>query len=89
MERRRIRFVGRVQGVGFRATARAIAARHPVTGWVRNEPDASVLLELQGAPPEIAAVIDAIRNAMGGLIQGVHAHALPLAQGEDRFEVRH
>ena len=32
-------FRGRVQGVGFRYTARRIAARYDVTGFVRNLPD--------------------------------------------------
>src|SRR5262245_4151279 len=42
MERRQIRFHGRVQGVGFRVTARAIADEFAVSGWVRNEPDGTV-----------------------------------------------
>ncbi|NJQ97304.1 MAG: acylphosphatase [Hydrococcus sp. CSU_1_8] len=48
MERFSARYVGRVQGVGFRATARSIALGHGVTGWVRNEPDGSVYVEAEG-----------------------------------------
>ena len=44
----RLRFVGTVQGVGFRWTARNIATSLGITGWVRNECDGSVMLELQG-----------------------------------------
>ena len=54
MRRVRLRFVGRVQGVGFRWTARNIAASLGVTGWVKNECDGSVTLELQGDGDAIA-----------------------------------
>src|SRR3712207_4878468 len=40
-------FVGEVQGVGFRWTARHAADACGCTGWVRNESDGSVTLELQ------------------------------------------
>lgn len=43
-----MRVVGRVQGVGFRWTCRKVADNLGLTGWVRNEPDGSVTLELQG-----------------------------------------
>ena len=43
-----VRFVGEVQGVGFRWTARKVAQELALSGWVRNEPDGSVEIELQG-----------------------------------------
>ncbi len=60
----RMRYEGRVQGVGFRATARAVAAEHAVSGFVRNEPDGSVLLELQGAPEQVEACLAGIARRM-------------------------
>lgn len=39
MQRRQIRFYGRVQGVGFRYHAKHAAAALGLTGWVRNEYD--------------------------------------------------
>ena len=48
VRRLRMRFVGEVQGVGFRWTARKVAQELGLTGWVRNEPDGSVSMELQG-----------------------------------------
>jgi acylphosphatase len=48
VRRIKVHFVGEVQGVGFRWTARKVAGELDLTGWVRNEPDGSVSMELQG-----------------------------------------
>lgn len=48
IKRFRIKFFGRVQGVGFRYTAYHIAQGLGLTGWVRNEYDGTVLCEVQG-----------------------------------------
>ena len=80
MLRQRINFIGRVQGVGFRMTAEMIAQRHPVTGWVRNEPDGSVLLEVQGEEDAIAGFLDELRRRMAGFIERERAETIsPLA----------
>ena len=41
-------FKGRVQGVGFRYTARDMARELGITGWVKNLPDGSVQLLAEG-----------------------------------------
>ncbi|MBL0058119.1 MAG: acylphosphatase [Elusimicrobia bacterium] len=46
--RRRWRFDGRVQGVGFRAFCEEAALARGVRGWVRNEFDGSVSVEAEG-----------------------------------------
>lgn len=48
MIRKRIVFHGWVQGVGFRYRARHAAEHLGATGWVRNEYDGSVTMEIQG-----------------------------------------
>lgn len=55
-ERRRWRFLGRVQGVGFRAFCVDEARSRGARGWVRNEPDGSVSVEAEAAP----RVLDAL-----------------------------
>lgn len=50
-----VRFVGDVQGVGFRWTCRNICITRHLTGWVRNEEDGSVQLEIQGASDDVSA----------------------------------
>ncbi len=39
---------GRVQGVFFRATALREARQHGLNGWVRNHPDGSVEMVVEG-----------------------------------------
>ncbi len=43
-----ILFEGDVQFVGFRYTARLLAKKNGLTGWVRNLPDGRVEAEVQG-----------------------------------------
>lgn len=43
-----VRVKGRVQGVGYRYYVQRVARQLGLTGYVRNEPDASVLAEAQG-----------------------------------------
>ncbi|MDY4691343.1 acylphosphatase [Atopobiaceae bacterium SGI.236] len=52
--RRALRFTGTVQGVGFRWNSKAIADSLGCTGWVRNEWDGSVQMELQGTDEQVA-----------------------------------
>ena len=53
--RRRWRFTGTVQGVGFRYYARAAALHLGLPGWVANNWDGSVTLEAQGTSASSAA----------------------------------
>ena len=64
MEKKRIHFTfrGDVQGVGFRWRASQAARMYGVTGWVRNEDDGTVEMELQGTVNEINAVMDIISS---------------------------
>lgn len=62
-------YTGRVQGVGFRATTASIAARYPITGFVRNETDGSVWCEAQGSPKDVAHFLADVRAALGGNIR--------------------
>lgn len=55
--RRRYLFKGRVQGVGFRYKATYAARTLGLTGWVRNEYDGSVAMEVQGKPEYIDSLI--------------------------------
>jgi|SRR3954470_8234881 acylphosphatase len=87
MIRKQVRYTGRVQGVGFRAAARGVARQHPVTGWVRNEADGSVLMELQGSAAAVEAVLAGIRDRMGRNIRNAAVQDAPVVEGDGEFEI--
>ena len=64
--RRRYRFVGSVQGVGFRWTTTNLASSVGATGWVTNERDGSVTAEIQGIREQVQAVIDGLERYYNG-----------------------
>lgn len=52
---RRLLISGEVHGVGYRFFAQRAAARHQVTGYVRNLPDGRVEALVEGAPANVEA----------------------------------
>ncbi len=83
-----IRFSGRVQGVGFRASSQWIAREFPVSGWVRNEPDGSVWMEAQGDPGEVERFVSAVRDRLARGITGFDSRPLDPVDDETGFEIR-
>ena len=59
---RRLRLVGRVQGVGFRQFVVAAARAEGVQGWVRNCDDGSVEALLEGEAEAVLRVEQAVRH---------------------------
>jgi acylphosphatase len=57
-----IRISGRVQGVFYRASARAEAERLGLSGFVRNEPDGSVYAEAEGEREALDRFVDWCRR---------------------------
>ena len=60
--RRRYSIEGQVQGVGFRYRARYAAQALELTGWVENEDDGSVTLEVQGDPDKFMRLFASARR---------------------------
>ena len=87
-----LRFVGEVQGVGFRWTATNVAKRLELTGWVRNEYDGSVTAEIQGTESHVGAFFSQmLEEYRWHPIRYVveDRDDIPVVAGEKRFEVRY
>ena len=65
MERKRLHifYSGRVQGVGFRFTAKTLAQGFEITGVVRNLPDGRVELVAEGPRAELDAFQQAVKES--------------------------
>ena len=85
MIRKRIVFSGWVQGVGFRYRARHAADLLGATGWVRNEYDGSVTMEIQGTEEQIDGVIQAIERGRYVKIENMDVRTIPVVPHEQGF----
>jgi acylphosphatase len=63
---RRFLVGGRVQGVGFRFFAEAVAGREGVHGWVRNLPDGRVEASAEGEAEAVERFERAMRQGPRG-----------------------
>ncbi len=68
-------FRGQVQGVGFRRTAYQLAQSFAIGGFVRNQPDGSVLLELEGAAGEVDKFLARLQETMKSKITEMESSA--------------
>ena len=85
--RRRWRFYGSVQGVGVRYYARAAALHLGLTGWVRNEWDGTVTLEIQGREMLINKLLVGVNHNQFITIDWMDTKEIPVEQ-ENSFWVK-
>ena len=85
--RKRIVFHGRVQGVGFRYTARHLAQSIGLSGWVRNEYDGTVLMEVQGRELMIFKLMEGLNRSMFIDISWIDSEDIPVEE-ETSFKIR-
>ncbi len=86
--RKHLVFSGDVQGVGFRWRARHAARAVGATGWVRNERDGRVSMELQGTEEQIDQVLDALERGLYIRISDIEVRSLPAEPEERSFVTR-
>ncbi len=86
--RKYIQFYGWVQGVGFRYRARHAADHVGATGWVHNEYDGSVTMEIQGTEEQIDQVILMIERGTYVKIENMAVKTLPVDPDERGFQTR-
>lgn len=86
--RKEITVYGSVQGVGFRYRAEHAAAAVGATGWVRNEPNGSVTMEIQGTEEQIDRTFAVINQGTYVNIERMEARTIPVLEQEYGFRVR-
>jgi len=80
-------FAGHVQGVGFRFTAHRMAARHQLTGFVRNLGDGSVEMVAQGSAGDIDDCIEDIKESFPGYVREVIVNDIPSDPKRTDFKI--
>ena len=86
--RRKIRVSGSVQGVGFRYRMEYASSMVGTTGWVRYEPDGSVLLEIQGTEEQIDKVFIMVSQGTYVNIENMNVETIPLLEDEYGFRIK-
>lgn len=91
MENNRILVHGRVQGVGFRASAKQMAEQLGVTGWVKNQPDGTVLIEAEAEEDQLKRFIEKINEGPTPFsqVESLDITSQDEIQGYSRFKVVH
>lgn len=85
----KVRFEGRVQGVGFRYTVHELARGFEVCGWVKNLPDGSVEMLAAGDVGELNDFVKEIveESAMAGNIRHHWIDRAPQEVAEAGFRI--
>ncbi len=86
--RQHIVFSGHVQGVGFRYRARYAAEGLGMTGWVKNQWDGTVEMEIQGTLKQINQMLKLINQGSYIQIDRMDTKQIPPEEGEYGFHVR-
>lgn len=86
--RQHLKITGQVQGVGFRYRARYAAGGLGVTGWVKNEWDGSVEMEVQGTEEQIGELLRTLRGSRFIYIDWIEKREIPVEEHENGFHVR-
>lgn len=84
----RVQVFGRVQGVFFRKYAQMTAQSLGLAGWVRNEPDGSVLAEIEGPAEKLELFVQwAHRGSPGAQVTRVEVQKGLPVEGKTGFEI--
>ena len=88
-KRKKIIFSGRVQGVGFRYRASYAAESLGLTGWVKNEWDETVSMEVQGEEEQIDKLVERMYKERYIRIDGISVMNMIPVEGETRFRIKY
>lgn len=88
MIRKRLVFHGRVQGVGFRFTAIRYANGLGLTGWVKNQYDGTVLMEVQGRREKINKLLQFLYGDLYIRIDSIDEKEISVIEHDSGFGLR-
>ena len=88
-KRVRLHITGRVQGVFFRASAQRKAQELGLAGWVRNEPDGSVMAEAEGDAESLDAFIQWCKQGPAHAVVSKVTEDWQEPNGEESFQIRY
>lgn len=87
MIRKHVVVRGQVQGVGFRYYTRSKAEQFQLVGYVRNLPDGSVEVEIEGEDAAVARMLAWLQSGpRSAVVDRTLVEDVP-ATGENRFSV--
>lgn len=89
MQRWHIFFSGRVQGVGFRYTCRQVAQRYNVAGWVKNLPNGSVEMVVEGPSDRLRKYIADVSAATHGEVAETQVTKSDATEEFSSMKIRH
>ena len=85
----KIRVNGKVQGVCFRAFTRDRATELGLAGWVKNETDGTVYLEVEGNKPKLELLMNELRSGPGrSFVDDVEVDWTPAEDQWNEFTIR-
>ena len=81
---------GRVQGVGFRYTAKLKADEFKLTGWVRNRMDGTVELDVEGEEEKINMYVNELKSGLNRFIKidNIEATSTDKEKGYHKFSIK-
>jgi len=81
-------FSGTVQGVGFRFTAKHLADRYRVKGWVKNKTDGKVELIAQGSKDKVYTFLNCLNEEFRNHIIDSKIEDTTDSQDHKDFQIR-
>ncbi len=79
---------GRVQGVGFRWSVQRKATETGLTGYVKNQPDGSVLIRVEGEEYQVGRLIEwCKRNPARSIVKSIDIEICNIKEYK-RFDIK-
>lgn len=89
MKRWHIHFSGNVQGVGFRFTCRQVADRYDIAGWVKNLPNGSVEMVVEGTTKQLEKYVADVAESTHGHVSDLQVTKSDAVGTFSAMEIRH